>query len=446
MLAIVASLLLAQQTSSPASIEIPAVQAWLKQSAIPLKSVTAGAGFDDLNRLKPALKDVRLVGLGEATHGSREFFQFKHRMLEFLVKELGYNLFVIEATYPGTLAIDEYVRTGKGDRATLLRGMRFWTWNTEEVLAMVDWMRAHNRNLPLEKQVRFFGNDVQSGIEVGGARLRAFFAAHDPERLPEVETVLKGMQAMNVPPTQTLPSEEAMVPVRSALTSLAERLATVRSKAPKEEADVVENLIRIGGQYVDLQLTRSADRARGSAVRDRAMADNTLHLMRQLGPQTKAAVWAHNGHIAKRVQSPVTKVELMGLHLQRSLDKAYYAMGFAFNEGQFQARQSDRNASDFSQLREFSVAASPSGWLGNVFAGSGVGNFVVDLRQAPTSGPVADYFQGVRMSRGAGAAWTDAWEKIPATAERLTPRSDYDALIFIDRTTRARPLASSSRG
>src|SRR5689334_16326919 len=81
-----ATLLLAQTPSSRDTVEPKrdsGVTAWLKQHAITIKSVEAGNGFDDLQPLKRVLADVRVVGLGEATHGTREFFQFKHRMVEF---------------------------------------------------------------------------------------------------------------------------------------------------------------------------------------------------------------------------------------------------------------------------------------------------------------------------------------------------------------------------
>src|SRR5690349_19334939 len=76
-----------------------AVIARLKESAIPVRTVEAENGFEDLQPLKLVFKDVRFVGLGEDTHGTREFFQFKHRMLEFLVKEMGFRVFAIEASY-----------------------------------------------------------------------------------------------------------------------------------------------------------------------------------------------------------------------------------------------------------------------------------------------------------------------------------------------------------
>src|SRR5436305_4848388 len=111
------------------------VLSWLRQHAIPLTTVKAGCGFADLQSLKPVIGGARLVALGEATHGTREFFQLKHRMLEFLVTEMGFNVFGIEATMPEAFDINQYVLTGKGDPVKALAALNFWTWDTEEVLA-----------------------------------------------------------------------------------------------------------------------------------------------------------------------------------------------------------------------------------------------------------------------------------------------------------------------
>src|SRR6185369_11199713 len=119
--------------------EHAAVVLWLKQNAIKISTVEAGSGFDDLQPLKPIFKDVRFVGLGEATHGTREFFQFKHRLLEFLVEELGFRVFAIEASYTGCESINDYVTGKSDDGAKALDSQGFWTWNTEEVRAMMDW-------------------------------------------------------------------------------------------------------------------------------------------------------------------------------------------------------------------------------------------------------------------------------------------------------------------
>jgi len=84
--------------------------------------------------------------LGEATHGTREFFQLKHRMLEFLASEMGFTIFSIEASMPEAYRLNDYVLNGNGDPAQLLKGMYFWTWDTQEVLAMIRWMREFNQS------------------------------------------------------------------------------------------------------------------------------------------------------------------------------------------------------------------------------------------------------------------------------------------------------------
>jgi hypothetical protein len=87
------------------------VKNWLAQHAIRLKGVEAGQGFEDMQPLKTVIGDARLVALGEATHGTREFFQLKHRMLEFLVTEMGFTVFGIEATMPEAFDVNLFVET-----------------------------------------------------------------------------------------------------------------------------------------------------------------------------------------------------------------------------------------------------------------------------------------------------------------------------------------------
>jgi erythromycin esterase len=132
------------QTDS--SIEQKAIIHWLQKTAIPIKYVQAGNGFSDLQPLKKLLSDVRIVGLGEATHGTREFFQFKHRMFEFLVMELGFTVFTIESGYSGCQDINDYVLYGKGDLAISLASQGYTPWDTEEFTDMLKWMRAYNQS------------------------------------------------------------------------------------------------------------------------------------------------------------------------------------------------------------------------------------------------------------------------------------------------------------
>lgn len=157
---------------------------WLKQHALPVKTVQAESGFEDLAGLAAMIGDARIVGLGEGTHGTREHFQMKHRLVEHLVTQLGFSIFAIEANMPEAQELDAYVLGGEGDVERLIGGMYFWTWNTEEVRDLVEWMRRFNaaekaRNSP--RRVHFTGFDMQTG-SVALAKVREFLEAHEPER------------------------------------------------------------------------------------------------------------------------------------------------------------------------------------------------------------------------------------------------------------------------
>lgn len=130
---------------------------WLKTRIIPIKTVKAENGFEDLEPLKQALKDARIIALGENTHGSREVFEMKHRMIEFLTAEMGFNAFAIESFLPEHSLINHYIQTGFGEPRKLLNTLTP-AWNTLEVLQMVQWMKKYNQDA--QTKLRFFGFDI----------------------------------------------------------------------------------------------------------------------------------------------------------------------------------------------------------------------------------------------------------------------------------------------
>ena len=165
--------------------QAPSATEWVRMNAIRLTTVEAGHGFDDLQPLKRIVGTARMVTLGEATHGSREFFQLKHRLLEFLATEMGFTIFSIEANMPEAYRLNDYVLNGVGDPAQLLRGMYFWTWDTEEVLDMIRWMREFNK--AGKGRIQFTGFDMQFP-NVAAEMVRDFVARYDPDYLETVRT------------------------------------------------------------------------------------------------------------------------------------------------------------------------------------------------------------------------------------------------------------------
>jgi erythromycin esterase-like protein len=158
---------------------------WIRKHAIPLRTVEAGHGFDDMQPLANVVGDARIVALGEATHGTREFFQLKHRMLEFLASQKGFTIFSIEANMPEAYRLNDFVLNGTGDPRQLLKGMYFWTWNTDEVLDMILWMREFNRSG--KGKLQFTGFDMQKP-DVAIQIVQSFVTLHDRSYEETVES------------------------------------------------------------------------------------------------------------------------------------------------------------------------------------------------------------------------------------------------------------------
>lgn len=409
------------------------VRDWLRKNAIPLATPEAGRGFRDLRPLKKVIGDVRLVSLGEATHGTREFFQIKHRMFEFLATEMGFTIFAIEASFPECLAINEYVTTGTGDPAAVLAGQRFWTWDTHEVLDLIRWMRRFNEDPRNQRKLSFYGFDMQFP-PVGAQSFLDYLARVDPLLAFQAEKTLAPLTTdFNVSIYGSLPGGEREK-TREGIVSLLRRFRSrkaiyVRRSSEKEWELALRNLV-----VVKQGEEMYADPA-NFAIRDRAMADNAEALLDLGGPDSKAVLWAHNGHV--QLAPWGGGIQTMGTHLKRKFGDRHVVFGFAFGHGSFQAIDMDRGG-----LRNFRVGAPPPASLDAVFSEIGP-LFIIDLAKVPRRGPVADWFASDVGSRGTGAVWSiKRAEKFFGPAR---VRERYNALIFVRETSAARRNAAGRR-
>jgi erythromycin esterase-like protein len=121
----------------------------------------------------------------------------KHRLTEFLASELGFAIFSIEANMPEAYRLNDYVLYGKGDPKALLQGMYFWTWNTEEVLAMIEWMRQFNA--AGKGRVQFTGFDMQT-IRVAAGIVDEFLQKVDADYAADARAAFQ--DATNLKPAQ----------------------------------------------------------------------------------------------------------------------------------------------------------------------------------------------------------------------------------------------------
>ena len=408
---------------------------WAREHAIPLATPEAGNGFEDLESLRRIVGDARIVSLGEGTHGTREFFQLKHRFLEFLVEELGFRVFAIEASFPDCEAINAYVQDGVGDPEEALHGQGFWTWDTEEVLALIEWMRAKNAEAD-EPYLRFYGIDMQSSQPALAGAL-AYVQQHDEELAEALAADLEPLTRRNIFATYAGLEAETKEVLGFGLEALTaffdDEKETLVEDSSLEAWQLARQHAVVAQQASDLMAGRQV---RGGSWRDRCMADNVDWVLEREPAGTRMVLWAHNGHVKE--DGPPKGFSMMGHFLARKHGEHHVAFGFGFHHGSFQAIVRPRPAGDTGpMLRTFEVGPPREGSIDAMLGVVDHPIYVLDLRTAPDEGPVAAWLRTRLPWRTVGATFSleneDPYYRPTFLAE------EFDALVFVRRTTAARP-------
>jgi erythromycin esterase len=412
-------------------VQMQAVSKWLAGNAIRLNTVKAGYGFADLQPLKNVIGDARIVALGEATHGTRDFFELKHRLIEFLVTEMGFTTFGIESPLPECFDINDYVLFGRGDPVKALAGQYYWMWDTKEVLAMIEWMRRYNADPGHTRKVKFYGFDMW--FPVRAARVaQDYLRRVDPKYARSVAAefgLLVNPLATNRDVAR-LPADRKrsrLAFIESILARLDAHKRDYIRKTGLEEWRRARQHARVRAQFDQDNLSDSAD----NTVRDPSMAENVAWILKQEGADSKIAIWAHNGHVGVNPDS-------MGYHLRRRFGSAMYSFGFAFNQGAFQAFE--MTPDDSGGLRSFTVPPAIEGTLENLMTRAGLRIAAVDMRNVPKKGPVAEWFRQPCPMRYIGAGYP-----VLPECQSVDLRQTYDGIIFVEKTSAARPVSGIRR-
>jgi erythromycin esterase len=419
------------------SDSIPAeIVTWLQANAVPFNTAQAGGDYTDMMPLEEMVGAARVVALGETTHGTREFFQMKHRVLEFLVEEADFNLFAIEATWPEANRLNEYVHTGQGDPATLLSGLYFWTWNTEEVLEMIQWMRQHNENPGSAPTVSFLGFDMQfPGMAIYNVLVfleavdpgAAAFATEHTDCLTRFANGPAGYSGAERYSEHTQTYRDAcLADVSLVYDSLEQhRTAYEAASSPEEFAKALRSA-RLIIQYEDMASGRTA------GARDLYMAENAKWLLDQAGAGAKIVLWAHNGHVA---DSPsYGSGASMGHHLRAEYGGELVIVGFDFHHGSFRA-VTVAPSGGYGALTDHTVFEPPRSSYEYYFHAAGYERFFLDLRGVDTATPATSWLAGPRQMRSIGAAFKPSRPGDYFYDVALPTR--FDLIIYFDATSAA---------
>ncbi len=273
----------------------------VRDLALPLRDAA------DLDPLLDRIGDARIVLLGEASHGTHEYYVWRERLTRRLIAEKGFGFVAVEGDWPDCYQVNRSVRlrpdAPQDPRQVLDAFDRWptWMWANEETVAFTRWLREHNAARPDDERVGFYGLDVYSLWESMHELLR-WLQEHEPEHVPEALGALRCFEPFGEDP------QHYALSLRFSPTScegaVADLLATVRRERGDERvplgSDAEERFSAEQNAAVALGAERYYRAMIGGSgaswnVRDTHMADTLDRLLAFDG--RKAVVWEHNTHI-----------------------------------------------------------------------------------------------------------------------------------------------------
>jgi len=395
----------------------------------------------DLSALLDRIGDARVVLLGECTHGTSEFYRMRARITRELVVQKGFTIIAAEADWPDAARIDHFVRHVDRPAADWTAFARFptWMWRNREMRELVDWLRAHNRDLPAAGRVAFYGLDLYSLFTSIGAVLdylddvdpdTAAVARHRYGCLSpwESDPATYGYAAL----TQRYRSCETDV-VRMLQELLAARLSL--SAADGERYfDAVQNarIVEQAERYYRLMYYG------GPASwnhRDTHMFDTLDRVLAARGAGSRAVVWAHNSHVGDASATELgARGELnIGELCRRRYGQSAYAVGFGTDRGTVAA------ASNWDEPMEIKIVRpSHEQSYERVCHDSGIGRFFLGLRKP---GRLREALLEQRLERAIGVIYRPETEMASHYFAAHLP-AQFDEFVWFDETSAIHPLES----
>ncbi len=387
----------------------------LKQRAARLSTAAAGHGFEDLRAFGDAVGDARVVALGEATHGTREFYQIKHRLLEYLVREKGFTVLALEVNWPDSLAVDQYIKTGEGDLPRILAP------GFDEVREMVEWMRSYNRDVAGRRPLTYTSFDMQA-VAAPASMVIAYLKRYAPQEVAGAEETYTEATRIWRDRTSVFLPDAAQVAQRAQ--RVVDQLDAHRS------SDAAWRDARHAAAVV-VQACNMRSEASGLGYRDAMMARNIEWLIDEVHPHEKIIVWAHNGHVRADSASDTPP---MGALLRKRFRKDMYVVGFAFRRGEVWAGAVEDGKRKSAGV--WPVEASPEGSGDAILSAAGLPMFFLNMAGVPRDESLGRWLADEHLFHEIGGLVAIGGDSLNLRPAGLSKR--FDGLIFFEDTHASR--------
>jgi erythromycin esterase-like protein len=403
---------------------------------------------DGMGALLDAIGDARLVLVGEATHGTHEFYRTRAALTKALIARKHFNLVAVEADWPDAYRVNRWVRhaAAESDAETALGDFtRFprWMWRNRDVVAFIEWLRIHNASQPAASQVGFYGLDLYS-LHASIDAVLTYLQKVDPPgaeraryRYGCFEDFGEDTQAYGYAANFGL-SRSCENDVVAQLLELRRRATDYASRDGRIAADeyfFAEQNARLVRNAEEYYRAMFGGRVESWNLRDTHMME-TLDALRAQVEQTsgsaRAVVWAHNSHLGDARATDMGEIgELnLGQLVRQTHGAQAFLVGFTTHTGTVTAAS---NWDDPAQRKR--VRPSMPGSYERLFHEAGVERLLLLLRE----GSIRDALREDRLERAIGVIYRPESERLSHYFRARLPEQ-FDAVLHIDQTTALEPL------
>jgi protein-L-isoaspartate(D-aspartate) O-methyltransferase len=397
----------------------------------------------DLEPLLRRIGNARVVLLGEATHGTSEFYRMRERISRDLIERKGFSFIAIEGDWPDAARIDHYVRHAEYPPSEWMAFARFpvWMWRNQEVRDFIDWLRTHNASVEAGRRVAFHGLDLYS-LNNSIRSVLSYLDDIDPQTAQVARQRYGCLTPWQSDPAtyghaaltgnyQTCERE-----VVSMLTDLMRKQRAYAEHDGERFLDAVQNARLVANAERYYRTMYYGSRASWN-LRDSHMFETLKTLFDFHGPESKAIVWAHNSHVG---DSAATEMSSRGEynigHLCRQeFGTTAYSIGFGTNSGTVAAASEWDGPMEVKAVRP----ALPESYE-RLCHETGDPRFLLRLR-SPIPAGLAEGLLKPRLERAIGVIYRPETELQSHYFQAVLSRQ-FDEYIWFDQTKAITPLVT----
>jgi erythromycin esterase-like protein len=404
-------------------------------------------GPNDLDPLLDHIGDSRFVLLGEASHGTAEYYNWRARLSRRLIEEKGFSFIAVEGDWPDSYRVNRYVMglpdSGVGAREVLHAFERWptWMWANEEVVRLAESLRRHNDGLPQERQAGFYGLDVYS-LWDSLYQVMGYLQRNHPEALPAAREALRCFEPYGED-VREYARATVLVPT-SCEDEVIGLLQELRRRAQDYPNDGPEALFAAEQNALVVKNAEAYYRAMVHGgpeswnIRDRHMTETLERLMEHHGPGARGIVWEHNTHIGDARFTDMAdggEVNVGQLVRERHGDEGVVLVGFGSHRGSVIAGREWEAPMEVMHV----PPGRPGSWE-DVLHQVGPDDKLLIFAETDETREMLQ----PRGHRAIRVVYQPDYEQYGNYVPTVLPRR-YDALLYIDETHALHPLHMNAR-